>query len=83
MQNSNTSLRARCRKENDGNEASDELVSNAYGLYGAGFLSLTNLCGTRLAEYVVFMTAYIHVLVDIYKADRDLRARIQTQQIAI
>ena len=71
----------RCHK--DGNDASDELVSDAYKLHGDGLLSLTNLCGTRHAEYTEFMTACIHMVVDIYKTDRDLRARIQAQQNAI
>ena len=33
------------QRDKDGNDASDELVSNAYGLYGAGFLSLTICVG--------------------------------------
>ena len=44
---------------------------------------LTNLCAARLTEYVRFTSAYIHMLVDIFKPERDLRARIQAQQIAI
>ncbi len=71
------------QNDKDGNDAADEHVSDAYNLYGAGLLSLTNLCAARHTEYVRFMTAYIHMLVDIYKTDRDLSARRQAQQIAI
>ncbi len=71
------------QRDKDGNDAADEIVTDAYNFYGAGLLSLTNLCAARLTEYVRFMSAYIHMLVDIFKTDRDLRARIQAQQIAI
>ncbi len=67
----------------DGNDAADELVTDAYNFFGAGLLSLTNLCAARLTEYVRFMSTYIRMLVDIYKTDRDLRVRSQAQQIAI
>ncbi len=66
-----------------GNDAGDEIATDALQFFGAGFLSLTNLCATRLTEYACFMAALTRMLVDIYKTDRDLRARIQSQQIAI